>query len=47
MKNEEVETLFESVPLGTKVYIYNNTELPLFYAKMYHAIYEKTSSNSL
>ena len=47
MKNEEVETLFESVPLGTKVYIYNNAELPLFYAKKFHAIYEKTSSNSL
>lgn len=46
MKNKEVESLFESVPLGTKVYIYNNSESPSFYAKLFHAMYEKTSSDS-
>ena len=47
MKNEEVELLFESVPLGTKVYIYNNSEPASFYAELFHAIHEKASSNSL
>ena len=46
MKNQEVEALYDSVPLGTKVYIYNNSEPASFYARLFHAIYEKTSSVS-
>ena len=46
MKKIDVEALYESVPLGTKVYIYNNSEPPSFYARIFHAINEKTSSTS-
>ncbi|WP_225983603.1 L,D-transpeptidase [Pradoshia sp. D12] len=46
MKNQEVQVLFELVPLGTKVYIYDNSEPASFYARLFHAINEKTSSDS-